>query len=162
MSMIGRLRIISNDEKIKADSNHSLYEDIVFDSLSLCTDNWWDQLWFIYYIWIQDNNITDMPNPSYQRFNGESFEVGSDVGYGKPQYLNPQQTKKIYEFLASIDNEQLVKYALTKKCNEMLYPHYWPEDLQSDYSWIINYMESLKEYYKKAVESEFGMLQAIT
>jgi hypothetical protein len=159
--MIGYLRTISNDEKIEADNDDSLYEDMIFDSLSLCTDDWWDQLWFIYHTWMQNNNITDVPNPSYQRLHPESFEVGYDVGYGKPHYLNPQQTKKVYDFLASVDNEQLVKHALTQEFKDLLHPQYWPEALQPDYDWIIDYMDSLKEYYKEASDSNLGMLQAI-
>jgi hypothetical protein len=161
MSMIGRLRTLSREEKAEADKDSSLYEKMISDTLSISTDNWWDQLWFIYHIWMKNNNIADVPNPSCQRNKEKDYEVGDDLGYGKPLYLTPEQATKVYDFLATVDPEQLVQHALTQEFDDMLYPHDWPEEFQKGHDWILGYMNTLKEYYKKAVDASAGMLQAI-
>jgi hypothetical protein len=158
--MIGRLRTISNSEKEKADKDYTLYEDMLFDSDSLNLNNWWDQLWFIYYVWMKKMNLSDVPNPSYQKNHEKEYETGPDMAYGKPHYLTPEETKRVYDFLASTDSRQLVEYALTQKHNDMLYPHDWPQDIYNGLD-PTGYMNSLNNYYKKAVDLNAGMLQVI-
>lgn len=162
--MIGHLKMISEKEKLAADKKPELYEDMIYESETEELDDWWDQLSFIYYIWMKKNNIKDVPNPTFQREAGKKFEVGDDLGYGRPFYLTPIQTKEVYNFLSSVDSKELVEYAITQEAEDLVYPHDPQEEMDSDpdyINWITKYMDRVTEYYKKAAEIGYGMLQAV-
>jgi hypothetical protein len=86
-------------------------------------------------------------------------ELGEDLGYGPPRYLEPAQVKEISEALGSVSTAQLEDaFDPVAMSKADVYPDIWERDGTEALEYLLHFFPTLVSFYKDTARSGRGAI----
>lgn len=81
------------------------------------------------------------------------IDPDQDMGYGPATYITAEQTKEIYSAIKDLTKDELsANFDPSRMAEEGIYPDIWEDD-ENALEYLLDYLDDLKNFYKKAVEN---------
>jgi len=116
-----------------------------------------DKAWHGWH-WLLTGTVYDTTTVLGQTFLGGS-EIGEDLGYGPARVLSPEEVQSVATALELVDARSVAEaYDPQAMDDAGIYPTVWARDGDEGLRWLLNYLPTLKSFYRNAATSRSAVV----
>jgi len=90
-------------------------------------------------------------------------DIGEDMGYGPARFVTPAQVVDVADALSTLTEDELTRRCdSTDMAAKRIYPTVWENATAEEFSYLVQSLRPLQQFYAKAAKDGDAVLQWIT